>query len=312
MNTTFDLSYFDDGVWRLKPDEWPEEDENADWPNALTAWVEQEFASRKKCPYCRTELGICEYFEEAETGISVQARIDAPDLARLWACRHCAYWQWYSVFENRGLHGSAAMSVLREFDPTIPDGCWIELAQHLRRNEGLWQSLHPTAMERLVAELFRANFADAEVIHVGRPGDLGTDVLFIDASGVQWLIQVKRRARNGAVEGFETLQKLLGTLALEGQRRGIIASNASHFSFQSRQQAHRASQRGFVIELLDRGKLDRMVGALLPQRPWQALLKDMGIPLELEERFDRVLSGSGTQMDLTNSSPLWWNRSTGG
>ncbi len=86
-------------------------------------------------------------------------------------------------------------------------------------------------MERLVAGIFRANFRNVDVVHVGRPGDQGIDVLFVDAQSCRWLIQVKRRQSADHVEPFETVQRLLGTLLLNQSLHGIVASNANHFSF---------------------------------------------------------------------------------
>jgi hypothetical protein len=122
-------------------------------------------------------------------------------------------------------------------------------------------------------------------MHVGKPGDLGIDVVFVEANGNKWLIQVKRRESPNGPEGFETLQKLLGTLVLEGEVRGVVASNASHFSYQAKREAKRASTRGYTIELLDRGKLSRMLGPLLPDRPWRQYLRELKLPKVLLERF---------------------------
>jgi hypothetical protein len=284
MHITFDWCFYDEGIWTLDPRDEPEIDEDKEWPTPLTEWVEEEFMGFEVCPYCRTGLETSSYLDE-EDGSCEVIRGDEPDVAQLWTCPYCGYWQWYSIFENRGLHGSAAMSILSAFDPVVPENCWTELAQHLRRNESLWHSISPYGMERLVAEIFRSNYSHAEVIHVGKPADLGIDVIFIESGGNKWLIQVKRREKSGAVEGFETLQKLLGTLVLEGQFRGVIASNASHFSYQAKREAKRASLRGFTIELLDRGKLNRMLGPMLPIQPWRAFVEEAHFPDEVEQRF---------------------------
>ena len=163
---------------------------------------------------------------------------------------------------------AVAESIAKKFDASVPEECAAELALHFRRNEVLWHTLDPRRMERLVADIFKANYRDAEVMHVGKPGDLGVDVFFVSATQEEWLIQVKRRGSANAVEGFETLQRLLGTLVLEGKLRGIIATTAERFSRQLLTQKQRAESRGFTIELLDRGKLNRMLNPLLPRRPW--------------------------------------------
>jgi hypothetical protein len=137
-----------------------------------------------------------------------------------------------------------ATSVAAKFTTDLPLSCSVELAQHLRRYPESWHSLPPKSLERLVADLFRANHKACEVIHIGRPGDRGIDVIFIDDNNTTWLVQVKGRSRPGRSEGFSTLQSILGTLALEGKRHGIIATTADYFSRQAHQECRRARQQG--------------------------------------------------------------------
>ncbi|WP_159078674.1 restriction endonuclease, partial [Klebsiella aerogenes] len=63
-------------------------------------------------------------------------------------------------------------------------------------------------METLVTDIFKANYRHCEVKHVGGPGDLGIDVLFIDDNDTKRLIQVKRREHPKRAEGFSTLQSI--------------------------------------------------------------------------------------------------------
>jgi hypothetical protein len=161
-----------------------------------------------------------------------------------------------------------AVSVAKKFDHSLPMGCLHELAQHFRQHPIAWNTIAPTRLERLIADVFRANFAPCEVHHVGKPGDLGIDVVLIETDEKTWLTQVKRRSRPDSTEGFSTLQSLLGSLALHGARHGIVVSTADHFSYQARKQCRRAHESGFVVEL----------GPLLPRHPWMKLLKDPLFP----------------------------------
>lgn len=165
----------------------------------------------------------------------------------------------------------SAASVAAKFSTEVPQGCSEELAQHLRRNPSLWHCLEPARLETLVRDIWKANHRHCEVKHVGGPGDLGVDVLFVDDNERRWLIQVKRRSKANKAEGFSTLQSILGTLALQGERYGIIVSTADYFSYQAKREAENAAKQGFTIKLLDKGILDRMVGALLPRAPWLSL-----------------------------------------
>ncbi len=311
MYETFDQCEFHDGIWALPndfpfPNSEPVEPSESfgafvdEWANPLTKWMEEEFVNNQFCPYCRTILRMREYNldEDGDYGGGDFSGWWVPDIASLRSCIFCGYWQWYSLFEYRGGHGRAGMSVLSEFDPKVPLGVETELAQHLRRNEELWTALTPVGMERLVAAIFKANHSDAEVIHVGRPGDKGVDVIFIESDGKKWLIQVKRREKLRTVEGFDTYLKLLGAVANQGELRGIAVSNASHFSVQSRREAARQPNYGRTIELIDRGKLNRMLNPLIPRMPWMSFLEQIA-PDELRNIFERDLpQNDPDQLDL--------------
>lgn len=271
-HTTFDCATSSGSIaWQLNGDqETTEEDGDALHETCSgPQWFEGQ------CPYCAVPL------ERADFSDGDLSQADGEwELERhygLQSCSNCAYWSFRSrEFTNRCMDeplSVLASSVARKFDACPPPGCSAELAQQLRQRPNYWHDLDPRAMERFVADVFRANYEPCEVVHVGRPGDLGIDILFIDSGKQDWLIQVKRRERAGRSEGFETLQRLLGTLALEGKTHGMIVTNADCFSYQLRRQTKRAADRGFVIGLVDKGKLDRMLSPLLPDRPWLELMK---------------------------------------
>ena len=121
--------------------------------------------------------------------------------------------------------------------------------------------------------MFRANYKNAEVTHVGQPCDGGKDVILIEAGGDSWLISVKRRQSLSAIEGVETIRNLLGTMVIEGARKGIVVSSADHFSYWAYDAIGRAAEQGFVLDVVDRGKLNRMMSALLPVTPSRESLR---------------------------------------
>lgn len=160
-------------------------------------------------------------------------------------------------------------AIAARFTHEFPECCSNELAQYLRRNPAYWHKITPKQLEKLVTEVFKANYDDAEAIHVGRPFDRGIDVVFIESSGTRWLIQVKRRERPVPSEGFATLQSILGALALDGARHGIVVSTADSFSFHARRGRQLAEQQGFLVDFVDKGVLNRMITPLLPRIPWR-------------------------------------------
>src|SRR5258708_7157087 len=129
---------------------------------------------------------------------------------------------------------------MRDFDLTLPEGCEAELAVAIRRNDNIWHTIDPHKFERFVGSVFKANFRDCDVVHVGRSDDGGVDLIFIDSQKDQWLIKVKRRERSTSSEGFSTIRNLLGALFLNDCLRGILVSTADHFTFRAYQAVTRA------------------------------------------------------------------------
>jgi restriction endonuclease Mrr len=243
--------------------------------NKILYWLELlERSSVRLCPYCRTRL------EQGRRDFEWQDYV--VDEAIVADCHNCGYWVYSSYSQvdetefGDPIHTwGAHISKLNEFSEELPQECHAELAQYLRRNPTFWHMMEPSPLERLVAEVYRRNYAPCEAIHVGRPGDGGVDVLLIDSGAEKWLVQVKRRETDEASEGVATIRNLLGAMILEGMFRGIVVSTADHFTFQACRARERAARVGFYLELVDRGKLNRMLDPLLPDRPWlQFLSKD--------------------------------------
>lgn len=229
------------------------------------------------CPYCAHSLWHQmhrHYDPDGDVELIIEEPLGEPLTGQylLHACPRCTYWTMSGYEGGKGCMDPvflmSANSVLAKFSPQSPHGCSEELAQHLRRKPNLWHIIEPRRLETLVTDIFKANHQHCEVKHVGQPGDLGVDVLFIDDNSTRWLIQVKRRSKSGKAEGFETLQRILGSMALQGARHGIIVSTADSFSYQAKRETKNALTQGFTVNLFDKGVLDRMVGKLLPRHPW--------------------------------------------
>jgi hypothetical protein len=242
----------------------------------LLEWYLGEFSERKSCPFCSTRLSIFDYSSEG--------------IAFLKTCRNCAYWQSFYdprfSYDPRSSTYSAFISKGREFESKLPESCLSEAAQMIRRKQQIWNTIEPRKLEGLVAEVFRANYSDSEVIHVGQPDDGGVDVVFIDSANQQWLIQVKRRESPFAAEGISTVRNLLGAMVLNRALKGIVISTADHFTYRAYEAIGRAREMGMTLKLIDRGKLNRMLDPLLPDRPWKTALE----PFLPEEFLDFFMS----------------------
>ena len=220
----------------------------------------------KKCPYCSTKL------------LKVEDDVIQGDSHRdycLWYCQNCRFWQarLYSDPYRACIPPPdhwAYLSKLRKFNTNLPDGCSNELALHIRSHPDLLYSFNPTRFEKFVADVFRANYTNTEIVHVGKPNDGGIDVLLIDAEMEQWLIQVKHRETQNSTEGVSTIRDILGAMVVKGARRGIVVSTAKRFSRYAIQAAAKAEvgPHRMTVQLVDSGIFNKMLDPILPDRPW--------------------------------------------
>ncbi|HKU77951.1 MAG TPA: hypothetical protein VJR02_28815 [Pyrinomonadaceae bacterium] len=57
----------------------------------------------------------------------------------------------------------------------------------------------------------------------------------------------------------------------EDSLRGIVVSTANHFTYWAQELSRKVQNKGCLIDLVDRGKLDLMLDPLIPVRPWNAI-----------------------------------------
>lgn len=270
-----------------------------------------EFKAQTECPYCGSPLFFARFMVALDDTITTSVtqsesfinqdydhislsaasvvessflHKDIDDRAlrhdsAVWSCHNCAYWQihWY-IYEPLSWGPQwgcqLLLSKIKEFDPKLAEGCDVEIAQALRRHPEYFHSISPYRFERFIASVIKSNYSECEVIHLGGPNDGGVDVFYVDSHGREWLVQVKRRESHKASEGVEVLRNLLGAMYVEGVPRGIVVSTADHFTYRAYHLAKRAQEKGMTMSLVDRGVLNRMLGSLLPDREWIAVVKD--------------------------------------
>lgn len=240
--------------------------------------------SKSNCPFCTSPMTSSNFWEEAEPGglgIGYGIGDDIAIFSFLEYCFYCHYWRFQELYFYQGaaklyhLVYTSFLSKVREFGEQLPEGFVFEVAEWVKKYPDAWHTMSALSFEKLVAAIFRANYQDCEVFHVGQPDDGGKDVIFIDSGKRQWLIQAKRRMKAGVSEPIATLRNLLGTMTIEGSQYGIIASTADHFTHRAYQAANRVKEKGIFVKLLDKGKLNRMLENLISiERPWYDLLKE--------------------------------------
>jgi hypothetical protein len=239
--------------------------------DTILGWIQNDFYGIGACPFCNSRVIRADHFDEEPADW-----LYSGEYVFVVECQNCGFWQscWCGVQESPGdEEWEGHMSKLSEFPEDIPEGCLQEYAQYLKTHPNHWNEINPLNLEQLIADIFRANYQVSEVIHLGQPNDGGVDVLFIDSANKKWLIQVKRRGSPNAAEGVSTLRNLLGALVLKSTRYGIVVSTADHFSYWAFEAKEKAQILGYTIELIDRGKLKRLIEPLLPNRQWARLVE---------------------------------------
>lgn len=106
--------------------------------------------------------------------------------------------------------------------------------------------------ERYVAEQFR-RLPGWHVVHNGRAGDNGIDILAQAPSGRRWAIQVKKRS-NDKPEGVEGVRSLAGAMKLMRISHGIFITTAPNYTAPAISNAKRTN-----IELWGMDELRRLV-----------------------------------------------------
>lgn len=254
------------------------------------------------CPHCSSTLisvhrgdGVSRWDDEDkyEEEADEEARIRA-----LEYCLYCRYWRWhdFDVFSS-ALDGvthtyTGRLSKVQEFSGTLPDGFASEFAQWLRRGASRWSVVEPRSLERLVRDVMQSVYQPCEAIHVGKPDDGGVDVVLVESNGKKWVIQVKGRQNSLVGEPVETIRNLLGTMVLERATHGMIFSTADHFTLRARQAVEKARTSRFFVELADKGKLNRLLDNVLPDKPW--------LPF-LEKRYPDIASEIDAEIDAKTS-----------
>lgn len=228
------------------------------------------------CPYCAVATQSAQQRQEAvdRWPLSYQGifRQDFCLRCRFWRhteLRSTAYFAADLIVDTH--HLAVLTSRARDFDPNAPEGTLDEIAQWFRRHPHLYQSVTPRYLEQLVARVFAGLHSYVDVIHVGRPGDDGIDVVLVEGDGRNWLVQVKRRETPTASEGVGTIRHLLGSMLLYGSRFGAVVSSADHYTYRAHKATATAGDKGYTIHLYDRHAFDRLLGQSLPAAPWSTI-----------------------------------------
>lgn len=168
-------------------------------------------------------------------------------------CSLCGFWR-HAIWD--GVMGTTwTIPYARGFQPQEQAVALGELARELRDSPQRIYDLHPAKFETLVGGILK-DFFDCEVMHVGRTGDGGIDLLVLDADA-PLVVQVKRRTRADATEGLEVVKHLFASLFVTGSRRGMVVTSAQRFTRGAKAWVRLPALRdsGYELELVDINRL---------------------------------------------------------
>ncbi len=208
---------------------------------------------RETCPYCRTPLdrrfGPARG-EERGLGTCLGGWWVLRDYLSTEVCRRCGWWckrdilwkqtSWEDDFIHTSQHSEAVAAL---FDITSSNLPLRALRLHLAAHPHTAEHVSPTVFERLVGDVYR-DFLDCEVIHVGRSGDQGVDLLAV-ISDEPTLLQVKRTRAGTLRGGPEIVRALMGACLLAGARRACLVTSAARFTKATIETAERAGSLSY-------------------------------------------------------------------
>jgi hypothetical protein len=249
--------------------------------NFMTVTLEDLPSVRSRCPFCAQILNVRnEMYDDPYSEERDWEEVDICSKSRLEYCNTCGFWQFHElrsrILDNRWFVRHAhilttTVSKVRTFDE-VPGDALYEISQWFTRHPGLYQSVNPSYLEKLVGTIFAASGHYSEVNHVGRPDDGGVDLVLIKNDKSTWLVQVKRRESPDSSEPVQTVRNLLGAMVLNDSRAGIVVSTADHFTYRAREATQKADRFGYRIDLIDRHLLDQMLSQALLHAPWRKVI----------------------------------------
>lgn len=243
-----------------------------------------KFFYKKKgwCPYCRRDMPIVNRGHWSTP--SDQYNLQNHFYLTVWACDSCGWWD---VDQQiiRGARGEMRIvdacyrivGVLKRFS-VRDDSAPIEaLRAAVRMRNELLYKISPRKMEIFVQSVLK-DFFDCEVMHCGRRGDEGVDLLFVN-SNKPTAVQVKRRSHPSTIEPVSEIREFLGALSIyeKNIQNAMYVTSAKRFTRGSVNAAKKSEEYGIIdkFELVD---FDRVISILNLVRkghgePWRRFLK---------------------------------------
>ena len=162
-----------------------------------------------------------------------------------------------------------------------------ELALYLAQHPNSMVHTNSSAFERLVCALMNEHFGPTEFVHVGRPKDGGKDLIGVLNNEITTFVEIKRREKTFTAESVKTVRGLLGVMAREGIKKGMVVSTAEKFSDEAKLFSipKEESISSFEIDLVSFDDISRWLklSSLSERPPWEGLIE----PYYCEDDWER-------------------------
>lgn len=225
------------------------------------------------CKYCKSKMDLRKYkpMEGGQCNSSLEV---------LFVCSNCGWW-YYMNHEEIIMDDGDALENIRN-DYGILKKYKVDsfhtptdiLRDELIKKPNLIYNINDKKMEQIVGSVFK-DFYDCEVIHLGKTGDGGIDLLLVNGNE-QTAVQVKRRTKENSTESVTLIREFLGAMILEQKMNGIIVSTADHFTRPAKEAAKKAPEVSSVkaIELLDYSRFTDILKITTPlkKQTWEKYL----------------------------------------
>jgi hypothetical protein len=247
------------------------------YENRSEHFIPYSNADFDECPLCKAPIAkqdLRQTVDTADYELKLSEVNQSLKCFSLVSCSLCGWWQvrrFVNDHEDRN-HGEAAYisSIVKQFDVSSYNAPLVALAHHLRIVSDDIFDVHFSKMEELVGAVLREHI-DCEVVHCGRSGDRGIDLLLVLSNEVI-PVQVKRRIHPGALEPVSTVREMLGVMFRDHYKKAILVTTAERYSKSGQRDVMDVLSSGTAdqIELIDRARFASLLRQYfrVPALPW--------------------------------------------
>lgn len=239
--------------------------------------VARFFSNEQSCPFCKTNL-VTTFLGSRHTAIGVDLSLTG----EVQECPNCGWWTLKTHFseENDGANTHSIYTdtkyygISKSFRVDDNDLPIHVLNTELIQKPDLLYAITPRKLEELVQDILRGIY-DCEVLHVGKRGDGGKDLVVLNSDSPIF-VQVKQRQSPNHVELVKGIRELVGTMYIEDARKGIFVSTAKRYSRGSINTAQQLldSRKLDYFDLIDYDKLCQLIANRPVEKPWKPLVQE--------------------------------------